>query len=86
MDPLDLPRTIPAAAAEARRLGIPISDWKLWRMARAGQLAVSPAGVGQRMTTVRAIIAALSPRPLAGGLPTVADQVIELTAGGRGGR
>lgn len=63
MDQLDMPLGIPEAAAKARELGIAISDWKLYRLVREG---IVPASChGRRMTTVRAIIAALQPK---GGL------------------
>ena len=80
MDPLDIPKPIPEAAAEARKLGVRISAWKAYRMAREGQLAVSR--VGTAMTTVRSIIRALSPDTVP---MDSSGTVVELAAGGRGG-
>ncbi len=59
MDPLDLPRPVPEAAAKARELGLKLSDWKCYRLIREGAIPVSRRG--RQMTTVRAIVAALQP-------------------------
>jgi hypothetical protein len=59
VDPLDVPLTIPEAAARARTMGVRLSTWQAYRLAREGRLAVSR--VGQARTTVRAILDALSP-------------------------
>ncbi len=65
MDELDLPRPIPEAAEEAKKLGVRISPWKAYKLARDGVLPVSDHGI--KMTTVRAIIAVLSPSPAPAG-------------------
>ena len=60
VDPeLDAPLSISEAAVRARKWGVEVSAWTLWRLARDGDLPVSKTG--RRRTTLRAVIEALSP-------------------------
>lgn len=65
MNDLDVPLPLPEAAAKARALGVQISDWSCYRLAREGVLPVSRHG--RARTTVRAIVEALAPTCLRAG-------------------